>query len=310
MTAVNLSAPSTATSANMAAAQTVSPAKPENISATTLPTAQNGGDTVTISGHAMLLSRLFHTGDTQAQPPVKTILTTQDLSGNTYSFLSMDDRKLLERAYEYASANSLDPKQVDGLAFDLSLYRHMQVSGSTAEVTGLFDMEGNPWVGKFNTHDTELAKRMLTSQAINETDMDKGFLAYMLNPQRNQGHAVSFESLEKFISALSPSGGKTSDTSAAQPLSQPADRGFAQALNRIDHPYVGVKLDMSQFRPENRDDQQQQHLSKTDRNRMMAVYQFALLQGSQDRLKTLGQMTTLADIVRMWQDGSLSPRNH
>lgn len=267
--------------------------------------ANQGGDTAAISGHAMLLSRLFHTNDLQAQPPVMTTLTTKDLSGNSASFLRMGDRKLIERAYEYASANGMDPVQVDNLAFDLSLYRNTQTSGSTEETTQNYDMEGNPWVGKFNAHDAELAKRMLTSQAINDTDIDRGFLAYTLNPQKSHGHAVSFESLEKFISVLSPSGGKPSpaDGKASQPV-QPTDPGLAQALYRIDNPYVGEKWVPT--KAQDSDDQPLKHLSKHEIKQLLNAYQMTLLYGTLDGLKSLNGMSKLVGLAKMQQDGSLN----
>ncbi|NMM27168.1 MAG: hypothetical protein HHJ12_07735 [Glaciimonas sp.] len=294
MIAVSLSSPSPPIVATVATqmAPTATAANP-----ITQPAKQSGSDTLTISGHAMLLLRLFRTKDPQAQPPVMTTLTTKDVSGNSASFLGMGDRKLIERAYEYATSNGMDPVQVDNLAFDLSIYRHMQTSGDTNEIIGA-------WVGKFNTHDAELAKHMLTSQAINETSMDTGFLAYMLNPQRNPVRAVNFESLEKFISALSPSGGKPSpDGKASEPV-HPTDAGFTQALYRIDHPYVGEKWVPS--KPQDSDNQPLKHLSKSDINQLMAAYKFALLQGSAANLKSLDRMSALAGIVQMQKDGNLN----
>ncbi|NMM29351.1 MAG: hypothetical protein HHJ12_19250 [Glaciimonas sp.] len=306
MIAVSLSSPSPSIVTTVATqmAPTATAANP-----ITQP-AKQSGDTAIISGHAMLLLRLFRTKDPQAQPPVEFSFGTQNLSGNSSAgFLKMNDRQLIERAYEYATASGMDPVQVDGLAFHLANYRFLQITGNnTGEDTGLYDLEGNPWVGKFNAHDAELAKRMLTSQAINETDMDTGFLADMLNPQSGGGgnprRAVSFESLEKFISALSPSGGKPSpDGKASEPV-QPTDAGFTQALYRIDHPYVGVKWVPS--KPQDSADQPLKHLSKSDINQLMAAYKFALLQGSAANLKSLDRMSALAGIVQMQKDGNLN----
>ena len=260
-----------------------------------------------ISGHAMLLSRLFHTENPNAAPPVVTKMTTDNLTGNGYSFLRMEDRKLLERAYEYASANGMDLEQVDAMAFDLSHYRFLEANGTTTEQTGiagLYDAEGNPWVGRFNKQDSELAKRMLTNPVINETSLDKGFLAFILNPQRTSVHAVSFESLEKFISVLSPSGGKSFSKGAEGQPSTPSDAGLAQALYRIDHPYVGEKWVPKQA--QNSDSEPLQHLSKSDRTQLMATYLHVLIRGGIADRKALEQMSVLIGISRMQQDGSLN----
>lgn len=281
---------------------------------TAAPSQSSGGDKLTLSGHAMLLSRLFHTDDPNARPPVETSFGTHNLSGNSGGFLKMEDRKLIERAYEYASANGMDLEQVDCLAAHLSSYRFLQVTGNnTGEVTGAYDLEGNPWVGKLNAHDAELAKRMLTSQAIEETDLDKDFLAFMLNPQRPgkgaSGLALSFESLETFISALSPSGGaaaQPADSAAAEPRT-PSNAALAQALYRIDHPYVGSKWPTAQ--PQNDDSRPLQHLSAGERRQLLAAYQLALLQGSATDLKSLDRLSSLAGIAKMQQEGAFNSGN-
>jgi hypothetical protein len=299
MNTVNLSAPAPV-SATTTASSAAKPATP-----LAAPSVQRpSGDTAAFSGHAILLSRLFHTQDLNAQPPVETIDTKQHMASNTYSFLTIQDRKLLERAYEYANANGMDPLQVDGVAFDLSFYRHMQHSGTTAEITDSYDSEGNPWVGNFNAHDTELAKRMLTSRVINDTDIDKGFLAYTLNPQRKQLHAFDFGSLEKLISTLSPSGGKSPpDNQATDPV-QPADAGLAQALYRIDHPYEGEKRPPA--KSPKADDQPLQHLSRHEIRQLLATYQMTLLQGTSADAQSLAHLTDLAGIAKGLQNDHLN----
>jgi hypothetical protein len=253
---------------------------------------------------------LFHTDDPNANPEVLTLFTTDNLSANSYSFLKQEDRKLMERAYEYATANGLDPVQVDNLAFDLANYRFLQVTGNnTGEITGTYDSEGNPWVGKFNAQDAEQAKRILTNPAIETTDLDKGFLATLLNPQiSGLHHAVSFNALEKFISGLSSSDNSQSIDNATKPSqpTAPSHPALAQALYRIDHPYVGAKWDSSKSHEDKSDNLPWQHLSKADRKQLMEAYQFSLLHGSDSGLKFLEQMSTLTGIARMQQDGSLN----
>jgi hypothetical protein len=270
---------------------------------------QPSGDTAIFSGHAMLLSRLFHTNDTDAQPPVQTTFTTKDLSGFAASFLKMDDRKLVERAYEYASTNGMDLEQVDAFAIHLSDYRFLQVTGdNTGEIMETFDAEGNPFVGKFNAHDAGVAKRILTSQAINDTDIDKGFLSYMLNPQKpggaNPRRGITFESFEKLIFVLSPSNGQTAPNVKTAESMQPTDARLAQALYRIDHPYEGEK--QPPVKPRDAGDQPRQHLNRHEIRQLLAAYQMTLLQGTSADAQSLAHLTDLAGLAKGLQNGHLN----
>lgn len=267
-------------------------------------------DTATFSGHAMLLSRLFHTSDPNATPEVATVFTTNNLSGNSASFLTQSDRKLMERAYEYAQSSGMDLEQVDNFAFDLANYRFLQATGNnTGEIagqSGIYDAEGNPWVGKYNPQDAEQVKRILTNPSIESTDIDKGFLAYLLNPQiSGLTHAVSFEALEKFIPALTSQNSQSTDKARQSFI--PSDPGLVQALYRIDHPYQGAKWDAGANVPNNASDQPWQHLSKTERKQIMAAYQLALLHSADASLNLIEQMSRLSGIAKMQQNPAIEP---
>lgn len=271
-------------------------------------------DTATFSGHAMLLSRLFHTNDPDATPEVATAFTTNNLSGNSASFLTQADRKLMERAYEYAQSSGMDLEQVDNFAFDLANYRFLQATGNnTGEIagqSGIYDAEGNPWVGKYNPQDAEQVKRILTNPSIESTDIDKGFLAYLLNPQiSGLTHAVSFGALEKFIPALTSQNSQPTDKAATQSGQSftPSDPGLAQALYRIDHPYQGAKWDAGANAPKNASDQPWQHLSKTERKQIMAAYQLAVLHSSDVSLNLIEQMSRLSGLAKMQQNPNIEP---
>lgn len=269
---------------------------------------------VTFSGHALLLSRLFHTNDPNANPDVATSFTTRNLSGNSASFLTRADRKLMEQAYEYAQSNGIDLKQVDYLAFDLANYRFLQATGNnTGEIagqSGIYDAEGNPWVGKYNPQDAEQAKRILTNPLIESTDLDQGFLAYLLNPQiSGLTHAVSFDALGKFISGLNSQNSQPADKAAIQagPSFIPSDSRLAQALYRIDHPYQGPKWEPGTSTPKNTTDQPWQHLSKTERRQFMEAYQLALLHSASDSLNLIEQMSRLSGLANMQRNPNTEP---
>lgn len=267
-------------------------------------------DTATFSGHAMLLSRLFHTNDPNATPEVATAFTTNNLSGNSASFLTQADRKLMERAYEYAQSSGMDLEQVDHFAFDLANYRFLQATGNnTGEIagqSGIYDAEGNPWVGKYNSQDAEQVKRILTDPSVESTDIDKGFLAYLLNPQiSGLTHAVSFGALEKFIHALTSQNSQSTDK--ARQSFTPSDPGLAQALYRVDHPYQGAKWNAGANAQKNATDQPWQHLSKTERKQIMAAYQLALLHSADGNLNLIDQMSRLSGLAKMQQNPVIEP---
>jgi len=172
----------------------------EDASKTSMPKPDDNrqGDTVKISGHAMLLSRLFNTKDVNADIPV---VQTRRIGTPTYVFLTKDDRKMLEAAYEYTSANGMDPQYVDGLAFDLACYR-MGPNDKRQQ----YDLDGHRLTFEFGASEAKVVDRIQNSDAINYTSIDRGFIDYTFNTLA-PGHAVSFEFLEKMISVFSTSVG-------------------------------------------------------------------------------------------------------
>ena len=312
MTSINVSNTTASPSAILQKRSALQPTEKQgnNSSASSKSTT----DTATFSGHAMLLSRLFHTSDPNATPEVATAFTTSNLSGNSASFLTQADRKLMERAYEYAQSSGMDLEQVDNFAFDLANYRFLQATGNnTGEIagqSGIYDAEGNPWVGKYNPQDAEQVKRILTNPSIESTDIDKGFLAYLLNPQiSGLTHAVSFGALEKFIPALTSQNSQSADNAAPRTAQTftPTDPGLAQALYRIDHPYQGAKWEAGANSPKNAADQPWRHLSKTERKQIMEAYQLALLHSADVNLNLIDQMSRLSGLAKMQQDPNTEP---
>jgi hypothetical protein len=87
-----------------------------------LPLNIKSSDNVTISGRALLLSRVFHTSDLDADIPVIKQATIYNGS-QLYSFLTEEDRNLLADTYDYSSKNGIDLRYVDDLAAELATYR-------------------------------------------------------------------------------------------------------------------------------------------------------------------------------------------
>lgn len=167
-------------------------------SAATKPSNGAQATVVNISGHAMLLSRLFNTTDMNADIPVEYV-HKMNTGQSFYISLTKDDRKMLETAYQYVSKNGMDPRYVDDMAFDLANYRAFPNAKGP-----LGDMAGHRLTFEFSVADTKVMDRIKNSDAINQTSIDRGFVDYV-----GPGHAVNFQFLEKMISVFSTSADKT-----------------------------------------------------------------------------------------------------
>ncbi|MCK2094583.1 hypothetical protein [Thauera aromatica] len=178
---------------------------------------QQESATVSISGRAIMLSRLFNS-DGSVEPRVETTTTTSNTSGSVYSFLTKSDREMLATVYEYASANGIDPLKVDGLAFDLGVYRRAGPGGPLDGAGKAYDLQGNPFIPEFNAEDEAVAQRVLTSKAMGDTLIDRGFLEAVFSPTRMSVHASDFSFLEDVVYAFSASGSDGATNPDAKPV--------------------------------------------------------------------------------------------
>ncbi len=178
---------------------------------------QQESATVSISGRAIMLSRLFNS-DGSVEPRVETTTTTSNTSGSVYSFLTKSDREMLATVYEYASANGIDPLKVDGLAFDLGVYRRAGPGGPLDNAGKAYDLQGNPFIAEFNAEDEAVAQRVLTSKAMGDTLIDRGFLEAVFSPTRMSVHASDFSFLEDVAYAFSASGSDGATNPDARPV--------------------------------------------------------------------------------------------
>lgn len=173
--------------------------------------------TVSISGRAIMLSRLFNS-DGSVEPRVEITTTTSNTSGSVYSFLTKSDREMLATVYEYASVNGIDPLKVDGLAFDLGAYRMAGPGGPLDGAGKLYDLQGNPIIPEFNAEDEAVAQRVLTSKAMGDTLIDRGFLEAIFTPTKRSVHASDFSFLEDVVYAFSASGSDGATNPDAKPV--------------------------------------------------------------------------------------------
>jgi hypothetical protein len=155
---------------------------------------------VTISGRSLLLSRVFHTSDLDADIPVLKQATIYNGS-QLYSFLTEVDRKLLGDAYEYSSKNGIDLRYVDNLAADLATYRRTPDNKENV----IYDLTGHKLTSNFGAEDEKIAARIRSGDAIKNTSFEQGFIDDCLN-ESAPVHAVNFAFLEKMMSVFSTDG--------------------------------------------------------------------------------------------------------
>ena len=175
------------------------------------------GDTVEISGRALMLSRLYG----GAAEPLRYPPGSAPESGSIYGFLTPDDHEVLVALYEHADATGGDLREVDALAFDLGCYRSSQRVLHWADSVGAtFDGEtGVPILYEFEPHEEAIAQRILTSKAIKDSAIPEDFLRNLLDPGFSPGHAVDLAYLEAVLYASSPTGadGATDPTAVLAP---------------------------------------------------------------------------------------------
>lgn len=168
---------------------------------------------VTISGKALLLSRLFLTEDITSEPPVLPGSKGMNEYGMMlpHNFLTQDDRNLLAEMYEFAQEQGTDLKHVDRLAWDIGLYRQRNNGEAIANFNDgrSYDLEGRVRTASFTDADAATVDRIQNSGDISSTRLDKGFLNYILDPGYGFTHSSDFEFLEQMVSRFSTNGSDT-----------------------------------------------------------------------------------------------------
>lgn len=171
------------------------------------------GSPVSISGEALVLSRLFMTSDPGAAP-MYTVLDKSDSAVSPYDFLTEGDRDLLANVYTYAQQQGVDLRYVDMLALDLGTYRKYGQVQSSSNV-GIYNLNGQKETFSFTAQDTATANAILNGSAMASTQFDSGFLQYELNPGFSFDHVANFAFLQQVVEHFSGAGGGQN-----QPLAQ------------------------------------------------------------------------------------------
>ncbi|MBT2774913.1 hypothetical protein J7J47_22060 [Halomonas sp. ISL-60] len=168
---------------------------------------------VSISGKALLLSRLFLTEDITSEPSVLPGTKGMNEYGMMlpHHFLTQDDRTLLADMYEFAQEQGADLKHVDRLAWDMGLYRQRNNGEAVANFNDgrSYDLEGRVRTASFTDADATTVERIQSSGDISSTRLDQGFLNYILDPGYGFTHSSDFEFLEQMVSRFSTNGNDT-----------------------------------------------------------------------------------------------------
>jgi len=223
MTSVNLSSQSLAAATTSASYATTSVSASASDTATAASATASPSTQVTISGEAMMLSRLFNTDDPNANPVIHYSSEPILQGVSTYSYLNASDRTFVSKLYEYAQQNGIDPLNVDYFAFDVGVYRSTEHILAHAPYD--YDKQGNPVVRTFNVNDEAIAQNIYTSKALNDTEVNHGFLKFMLDPGWHPVHATDFKFLQEVVFGFSASG-EAADPNA-KPVVRPKASDFA-----------------------------------------------------------------------------------
>lgn len=166
----------------------------------------NNSTSVSISGKALMLSRLFGgTPDT----PVAAGASGMDVSHigmSPQNFLTESDKSLLSDMYAYAQQQGADLQYVDAIATGLGDYRQHDNGRKMFSFNNgqNLDSSGHVVTVNFNEQDSVTAKRILDSNAMNSTQLDQGYLRYVLDPGYGAlTNTGDFAFLEKMVNKFS-----------------------------------------------------------------------------------------------------------
>lgn len=181
---------------------------------------------VTISGQAVLMSRLFGSDNSSIPHKEEAAATATKSSTSVYNFLTDEDKNVLSSLYEMAASEGTNLVEVDNIAFDLAHYRRAGPGGPIDTTGFLYDEKGQAIISKFSPADEAIAQRVATSKAMGDTLLDKGFLISVFTPGRTPVHASDFSFMERAVYYLSAKGFDGATDPNAKPLVRPMEQDF------------------------------------------------------------------------------------
>lgn len=194
---------STLTSVKNEAGKNASPTKSTEVNVKGDNNSQEKS-TVTLSGQAILASRLF-SSDSGDLPVLPSIRTNGEHNGMlSQYFLTEDDRSLVSKMYELSSEEGIDLRYVDQFAKDLGLYRKYDDGSMRYSFNGnSYDSQGRKQTVSFTEKDTATAERILSGETLSSTNIDQGFIRWRLDPGQGFNLRSDLDFMEHMINKFS-----------------------------------------------------------------------------------------------------------
>lgn len=158
--------------------------------------------TTPLSGHDLVMTRLFGRPPTAPEPPVRSPYTSTPGNFNGRECLTMSDRAFVAGLYETAQKNGIDLTSIDRIASDMG---HIRFMANAAPATDMKDIDGNPLPIKFTAEDQAVVDRIAASSAMADTTFPQDLLKSFMDPGRTWIHASDYRDLEAVVNATSSS---------------------------------------------------------------------------------------------------------
>lgn len=164
--------------------------------------------TVSISGHSLMMMRLFDSNRSDYEPPFISEFSERTYLKPCTLFLNKDDREIIADMYEYAQSEGADLTYVTCLASDLAWYRYGQDGKykTPQSQTGHCTAEGRKLIHGFTEKDATTAERILNSDALRTTRLDQQYIRHKLDEEYGVLNHTHFDFLEKMVNKFSANG--------------------------------------------------------------------------------------------------------
>lgn len=221
MSVISLATQTMATSPNSAVsvqksgsgAASIASASPITSASATSSAIPAQDTSVTLGGRALMLARLFNTKDANAAPPVMSGVNGMDkdhVGMSPANFLTQSDRALVSNMYAFAQQQGADLQYVDQIAYALGNYRQTNDGRTMSNFNNGMHLDspgGHVLTVGFSAQDTATVASIQNGNAINSTQLDHGFLSYLLDPGNGAlSYAGDWEFMQQMVVKFSDEG--------------------------------------------------------------------------------------------------------
>lgn len=160
------------------------------------------GDSSTISGHTLLMSRVMRAENPKVEPPVIKEFNETTRKLPTAHFLTTEDRITVAKVFEYAQQQGSDLGYVDQLAGALAQYRKSN-NGEQMSMVDIATIPGRTKKYEFTSTDKATIERILNSEAFKSTELDAGFIRHATDKNHAHVNHTDFNFLEQVVTKFS-----------------------------------------------------------------------------------------------------------